>query len=147
MTSHVLGTLTSRMALRLTFFKFDREPKVATNLGRQWLKTAVCLDLSSYQTVATPFSREVRTRDMSVWLMSLQKGRISQTFMTVEHDLFSMAVRGSAVRQIIHKKDRLQTTTTSRRCSHHMEELIDTHPSRRVMKTEQWRLCLINGLR
>jgi hypothetical protein len=32
MVSHAFGTLTSRIALRVTFFKVDLEPRVATSL-------------------------------------------------------------------------------------------------------------------
>ena len=61
MTLQVLGTSTSRIALRLTFFRFDFDPKVATSL----LLSMDCVGkedlVAPYQTVATPLSRDVRT--------------------------------------------------------------------------------------
>lgn len=63
MMLHVFGTSTSKIAFRLIFLEFDRDPSVATSLSM----SAQCWDwgfigiVSPYHTVATPPSRDVRT--------------------------------------------------------------------------------------
>lgn len=60
MVWHAFGISTSKMALRLIFFRFDLEPNVATSLeGSAWQGLMEVLE--SYQTVATPYFRDVRT--------------------------------------------------------------------------------------
>lgn len=59
--SQALGTLTSRIAFLLTFLRLDLEPRVATNLHGLALLETVRETVITYQTVATPYLREVRT--------------------------------------------------------------------------------------
>lgn len=60
--SHAFCTSTSRMALRETFFSEDFEPSVATSLSSNVSEaTQYHSRDNAYQTVATPYLREVRT--------------------------------------------------------------------------------------
>lgn len=80
MVSHALGRLTSRIARRVTFFRLDFAPSVATSLGDGGLASVfvsmegLCIGVNAktrnrgrlgwkewYQMVATPYWRLVNT--------------------------------------------------------------------------------------
>ena len=91
MISHVFLTSTSSIALRLTFLRIDLEPKVATSLGEyQSMRKSRRYCSHAYQTVATPPSREVRTRRKvrQLSVRSYLKGLVRQhvhTFVAIKH--------------------------------------------------------------
>ncbi len=91
------------MALRLTFFKFDLGPSVATSLQLSKETTFREEDLSKYQTVATPYLRDVRTVKNQHGLYTLGRGsgktrcvvfkgseKVALAFVTVEHNVFAL---------------------------------------------------------
>ena len=66
MVSHAFCTSTSRMALRETFLRVDLEPRVATSLAHISIEShrsaAFAEREDIYQTVATPYLRDVSTK-------------------------------------------------------------------------------------
>jgi hypothetical protein len=60
MVRHAFGTSTSKMAFRLILLELDLEPSVATSLPLSSVMTRK-RKVRAYQTVATPYLRDVRT--------------------------------------------------------------------------------------
>ena len=59
---HVFGILTLRIAFRFILLEFDRDPSVATSLSMLAIMRLKQIGrVSTYHTVATPPSRDVRT--------------------------------------------------------------------------------------
>lgn len=79
-----LGMSTSRIALRVTFFRFDLEPSVATSLRTDERNVNGFVG-DTYQMVATPYWRLVRTAQdqLRTWPENVVGVRL--TVVAVEH--------------------------------------------------------------
>lgn len=80
---HAFTTSTSSICLRVILFKLDLEPSVATSLQRVSPSHIKQASSGTYQTVATPYLRFVKT--LLLALRTFESQILHLTFVTVEH--------------------------------------------------------------
>lgn len=83
MVSHALGTSTSVMAFRVTFLRFDLDPKVATSLT----SGSVGADISDDDSIPDGCNSVLTvSQDCTESVQAFYPGQGILAFMTVEHD-------------------------------------------------------------